>query len=191
MIVRHIIFFVLVGLLGGCAFTPQAVILRPSVDIERSAVGAGKTLKLSVIDERPKTTLGTRGVGGVGEELTISGDLVTIVSDAIKKGLEAKDFDLPKDIIGNDRELRVELRALEYRVLMGFWAGTLKTESTMKGICMFGDSRPYEKLYRGEHQESVQIVQGEEANNKYVNIALSASINQLLSDKELLRCLSK
>ncbi len=191
MIVRSILFFMLITTLGGCAFTPQAVKLQPNVNVEKSTVGADKLVMLSIVDERPRTTLGTRGVRGVGEELTIDGDLVTIVGEALTEGLSSQGFRISKGPVGDERELRIELRALEYRLLMGFWSGTLKTESTMKGICKFGSARPYEKLYRGKHQESVQIVQGEEANNRYVNIALSASINQILSDSAMLRCLSK
>ena len=190
MLALRIIGIALASLLTGCAFTPQAVVLKPEVHTAGSTVGINSPLFLNVIDERTKTTLGTRGVGGVGEELTISGDLTTIVKSALQDGLSKKGFEFDPSQ-KSTRQLRVELRALDYRVLMGFWAGTLKTESALKGICITNGTRAYEKLYRGSHEESVQVVQGEEANNRFVNIALSSSINRLLSDDALIECLAK
>ncbi len=177
--------------LGGCAFTPQAVTLQPDLYQVSSTIGDNKTVKINVVDERTKSTLGTRGARGVGAELTIQGDLVEIVKGTLTRGLTSKGFHVPINSVENERELRVELRSLEYRLVVGFWSGTLNTESAMKGICILNKSRPYEKLYLGEHKESVQVVQFAEANNKYVNNALSASINKMLSDKALLQCLAQ
>ena len=98
---------------------------------------------------------------------------------------------MPVDSLVSDvHELRVEIRSLDYYVTQGFWAGTLRTECALKAYCVIGDSRPYENLYRGEHQESVQIVQSEEANQRYINLAVSNAINALLEDPQLIRSLA-
>jgi len=61
----------------------------------------------------------------------------------------------------------------------------------MKGICIVDSLYPYEKLYRGTHEESVYMFTPTDAQiNKYVNIALSHAINNLLSDSRLLKCLA-
>jgi hypothetical protein len=88
------------------------------------------------------------------------------------------------------RVLRVEIRDLTYKADMGFWAGTLNVDCALKAICQIGQSRPVEKLFRGEHQESIQVVQGEDANIKYVNDAVSKAVNELLGDPELEQCLA-
>ncbi len=189
----RIIPLAIVLIFSGCAFAPQAVLLKPDVNIRSGNIGSNKPIILNVIDERTKTTLGTRAPN-LGADLTIEGDIVETVSDSLSKGLLAQGFQITKSSdegTTKPKELRVELRSLEYRVIRGFFSGTLKTESAMKGICIVDLLRPYEKLYRGAHEESIQIVQTEASNNKYINIALSHTINNLLSDSSLLKCLAK
>ncbi|MFM9969745.1 MAG: hypothetical protein ACKVQK_15245, partial [Burkholderiales bacterium] len=57
--------------ISGCAFSPQAVIISPNVNVQTSRIGTDRAIALAVVDERPRQTLGTRGVRGVGAELTI------------------------------------------------------------------------------------------------------------------------
>lgn len=173
----------------GCAFQQQAVRIEPKLEVAASSIGQGKTVRVSVVDERPKSTLGTRGARGVGAELTIQGDLTDIVRKSVEDGLKAQGF-VPTTGDSEGRELRVEIRNLDYGINVGFWAGTLKVDCALKGICKQGENRPYEKLHRGEFQESIQVVQGQDANNGYVSTAVSKAINALLADKDLLNCLA-
>lgn len=176
---------------SGCAFTPQAVIISPKVDVSASHVGADRTLGLTVVDERPRQTLGTRGVRGVGAELTIQGELQSIVQKALIEGLAKQRF---KPLVGSSpegRELRVEIRNLDYAVNQGFWAGTLRIDVGLKAICVRGTQRPYEQLHRGEVVKSVQTVQGSESNNAYISQAVSDAVNSLLKDQKLSSCLSQ
>ncbi|HEY6545617.1 MAG TPA: YajG family lipoprotein [Dokdonella sp.] len=179
-----------ISLASGCAFAPQAVKLDPVVKVEQSTVGADQAVRVNVVDERPKSTLGTRGAGGVGAELTLEGDLAEIVQRSIREGLRRQGFIASAEKAGQGRELRVEIRSLDYGVTTGFWSGDLRTQCSLKGICIHGSERPYEKLHRGEFKENVQVVQGEDANNVYVNNALSEAINNLLSDEQLIGCLA-
>lgn len=190
IIKKFTLVFFLAHTLGGCTFTPQAVILNPSLQLSTSSIGNNKTVRLNVVDERTKSTLGTRGARGVGAEITIQGDLVEIVGQSLTEGLSSQGFQVSKTS-AEERELRVELRSLEYRTIVGFWSGTVKTESAMKGICILNKSRPYEKLYLGEKNQSVQVVQSAESNNVYINNALSESINKMLSDIKLMQCLAQ
>ncbi len=181
----------IVTLSSGCAFAPQAVIISPELDVQTSKVGAGHSVDLNVIDERPRMTLGTRGVSGVGAELTIDGDLSATVHKVIAEGLARQGFNPLIDSNPEERELRVEIRNLDYTMIMGFWSGTLKVDVGLKAICMRGDERPYEQLHRGEVADSVQVVQSDESNNAYISKAVSAAVKSLLEDRELLACLSE
>jgi uncharacterized lipoprotein YajG len=174
--------------LTGCAFQKQAIRLQPAVNVAASDIGAGKMTMISVSDERPRTTLGTRGVGGIGEQLTIEGDLPSIVQNAIEGGLQKQGFATNGPLAN---QLRVEIRNLDYTVNSGFWAGKLNVEFLLKGICIKGDTRPYEQMYRGEYRKNVQVVQGEDSNNQFVNSVVSDAINSLLNDQALMRCLAQ
>jgi uncharacterized lipoprotein len=180
-----------VALSSGCAFAPQAVIISPMVDVQASEVGADHSVDLNVVDERPRKTLGTRGVRGVGADLTIEGDLSATVQKALVEGLTKQQF---KPLINSNpenRELRVEIRNLDYTMITGFWAGTLNVDISLKAICVRGSQRLYEQLHRGEIAESVQVVQSAEANNSYISQAVSVAVNSLLKDQKLLTCLSE
>jgi uncharacterized lipoprotein len=186
--------FILAGLVvfaSSCAWTPQTVTLRPEIQTTLESVGQGRAILLTVVDERPRTTVGTRAVKGMGAEITVQGDLTNIVRTALSDGLQRQGFVVTSEKPADGRELRVEIRNLDYGVTMGFWAGSLRTECSLKAICIIGSKRPYEQLYRGEHQESVQVVQGAEANEGYLNSALSNAINSLLQDPRLSQALAK
>ena len=172
----------------GCAFQKQAIRLEPAVSVAGSDAGAGRSAVVTVSDERPRATLGTRGVGGIGEQLTLEGDLAKIVDDAVSEGLRKQGFATDGPL---ENQLRVEIRNLDYIVNSGFWEGKLNVEFLLKGICVKGPARPYEQMYRGEFRKNVQVVQGEEHNTQYVNDVVSQSINALLADAEMIRCLAQ
>lgn len=175
---------------SACAFEPQAVVITPKVEAADSRIGANRPINLNVVDERPRSTLGTRGVKGVGADLTISGDLAAIVRDSLIDGLTRQNF---RPLVGQNpesRELRVEIRNLDYTVTQGFWTGSLRVDTSLKTICIRGVQRPYEFLHRGENADDVMVVQTAESNNVYISKAVSAAIASVLKDQALLTCLS-
>jgi uncharacterized lipoprotein YajG len=186
-----IVVAVLAVLVPACAFTPQAVVVKPEIQPTLGATVQGQTVYVTVVDERPRLNLGTRSVKGAGAELTVGGDLTNIVRTAVADGLQRQGFKVTPNKPADGRELRVEVRNLDYGVTQGFWAGTLRTECGLKAICIIGSARPYERLYRGEHMEQVQLVQGNQANERYINSAISRAINLLLQDSELIHCLAQ
>ncbi len=177
-----------VVLSSGCAFQKQAIRLQPSINVANSSVGAGKLTMVTVSDERPRATLGTRGVGGIGEQLTLDGDLVATIKAAVTEGLQRQGFATDGPL---ENQLRVEIRNLDYGVNSGFWAGKLNIEFLLKGVCVKGNSRPYEQMYRGEFRKNVQVVQGADSNTEFVNQVVSQSVNALLNDATMTKCLAQ
>ena len=186
-----IVLAVLAVLTQACALTPQAVTVKPEIQPTFGSTVQGQTVYLNVVDERPRQTLGTRSIKGMGAEITLAGDLANTVRTAIADGLQRQGFIITPNRPTDVRELRVEIRNLEYGVTQGFWAGTLRAECGLKAICIKGSSRHYEKLYRGEHIEKIQFVQGNQANERYINSALSQAITLLLQDSQLIHCLEQ
>lgn len=179
------------ALASGCAFTPQAVSIAPTINVSSSEVGGNRPVGLTVVDERPKKTLGTVGASGVGADISVDGDLVAAVERAVSDGLSRKSFKPMRKATDDKAELRVEIRNLDYTIIRGFWAGTLRVDAGLKGICIRDGKRPYEKLHHGEFVESVQVVQSQSANASYINSAVSDAANKLLNDEELSACLAQ
>ena len=191
MIKSLIVLAVLAVLAPACAYTPQAVVLKPEIQPTLGSNVQGRTVYLTVVDERPRQTLRTRYIMGAGAELTVQGDINNVVRTAVADGLQRQGFVITSLKTADGHELRVEIRNLDYGITQGFWAGTLRTECGLKAICIIGSARPFEKLYRGEHMEKIQVVQGNQANERYINSAISRAINLLLQDSELIHCLAQ
>jgi uncharacterized lipoprotein len=178
-------------LLASCAFTPQQVTLNPQVQVSPGGFGQGRSVPFTAVDERPSSAIGSRGVGGFGAEITSNQDVAAIIHGALSDGLRRQGFS-PVPATGSDaRALRVEIRNLEYKVTPGIFVGTLRTEAVLKGICMMGSGRPYERLYRGQHEESVFVVQFAGQNEEYINRSVSQAVNSLLQDSDLMKCLAR
>jgi uncharacterized lipoprotein YajG len=178
-------------LVSGCACTAQQVNLRPTVAVNRMALGLGqgRPVHVEVADERPANALGTKVPVG-GGEITPVQVPAEVVSDALVDGLDQLGFQPLRDRSNDPPTLRVELRAIDYKVAQGFVAGSLSVDVAMKAICVVESQHKYEKLYRGHHEESIQVVQSQSQNESYINDALSEAINQVLRDRDLLQCLA-
>jgi uncharacterized lipoprotein YajG len=171
------------------AFTPQVIVPKPIISKPVKMVGQGQPVKVTVLDERTNSVLGSRAVQGRGAEITVGGDLATIVREAICDGLQRQGFKILVDPSANNRELRVEIRNLSYTISQGLWLGGLRVECSLKSICYDGSNPLYEKFYRGELTENVGRVPTESENVEYVNTAISRAIDLLLQDEQLIKSL--
>jgi len=126
----------------------------------------------------------------MGGQITLRQDLVSVLQAAIAEALKQQGF-VPVTRVddADGRQLRVEVRNLDYNVIVGFWTGTVRTECALKGICIVGASRPYEEFYRAVREETILFVQSDSANEEYINDVLSRALQELLSDSKLLQCL--
>tara|TARA_R110001583_G_scaffold89304_1_gene230623 strand:+ start:873 stop:1448 length:576 start_codon:yes stop_codon:yes gene_type:complete len=183
--------FFCITLLSSCALTPQQVNLSPDVNVNKTSLGNGQNIILTTVDERTTSTIGNRGIAGFGADITSDNDVVAIVRLEIIKGLEAQSFVISNELNNGPKELRVEIRNLEYKLTSGIFTGTLRTESALKGICLVNGKRSYEHLYRGGSEEQVLVAQFANENSAHINKALTEVIEDLLNDKSLFSCLAE
>ena len=176
-------------LLSGCAWTAQQVNLKPSVTVNEAELGRGQTVYVLVDDERPSNALGTKIPEG-GGQITPIQDPKEVVTQALVLGMTRLGFKPVLSEAGGSPQLRGELRAIDYKINQGFWAGGLTVDVALKAICIVDGQRKYEKLHRGHHEESIQVVQSASNNESYINDALSQAIDQVLTDDALMQCLA-
>ena len=71
------------------------------------------------------------------------------------------------------------------------WTNTLRIDVGLKFICLQGNARLYEKLHRAEKVvNGISTALTAEENNEYISKAISETMNSLLSDAQLMKCLS-
>ena len=132
---------VLASFLGtSCALTPLSVTLKPKVEVAATSLGQGRTVRVTVVDERPRSIVGYRGVGTMGATITTAGDPPSAVQTALADGLKRHGFNPVIGQFPEWRELRAEIRGLDYTLSQAIFASTLRAESTLKGICIIGSS---------------------------------------------------
>ena len=165
--------------------------LQPQVQVSKTNVGDGQTIYLKTLDERTSSAIGTRGISGFGAEITSSDDVANIVHSTISRNLEKQGFEVSNNSTGTTTSLRAEIRNLEYNLTPGIFTGTLRAEAAIKGICITNKETNYEHLYRGESEEQVFVVQFAEENAVHINNSLSAVIQKMFQDSELMSCLKQ
>jgi hypothetical protein len=185
---------VLASFLGAsCALTPLSVTLRPKVEVAATSLGQGRTVGVTVLDERPRSIVGYRGVGPygpTGATITTAGDPSSAVRETLVDGLKRHGFNPVTGQIPEGRELRAEIRGLDYTRSQAIFASTLRAEFTLKGICVIGSARPHEGTYRGQHEESIHIDQDDSGIEEYLNLVSSLAIQRLFQDTQLIQCLA-
>jgi uncharacterized lipoprotein YajG len=177
-------------LLGGCAFTPQQATLNPTLNVTSSEEGKNLSVSIRVIDERPSKSLGRKGsVYGPAAEITLSNDVVAVVHTKLTDAFQKKGFATMAYSDARDPRLTVEIRLLEYSTSTGFWSGGIHVKSAVKANASRA-GHSFEKMYRGEKNEQVIVVPGDDKNEDLINESLSDVLTQVVEDKTLIMFLA-
>lgn len=167
--------------------TPQQVDFKLQVAPASKPVATGQQIGVTVVDERPRDVIGYRGVGKFGATITSKQDLSLSIQSTLLNALKRLGF--APSTAAAPRQLRVEIRNLEYSLIPGVFVGTVETEAALKAICVVDKVPEYDRLYRGKSQEQVIAVQFAAKNEEHINNALSEATQSILDDGQLLTCL--
>jgi uncharacterized lipoprotein YajG len=184
-------FLATVGL-SACAFTPQKAEIQPSLQVYASDIGQGRAVGVLVTDERDTQDLGNRGSALFSKAAKISSDqnLAEVFRRALFDGLKAKGF-APTDISNSpDRQLKLEIRSLNYSTSTGFWTGGVDTKAAIKAIAT-NSGTSYENMYRSANEERVVVVPTAEHNTELLNKVVTDVLSKLFEDQTLLSELAK
>ena len=173
-----------ITMLAACGVVPMEAKLAPVVAVNSIDVGHGRIIGVVVTDERPNHDLGDRSPAG--GHIKMNQDLVAIYQTTVFDGLRRKGF---APVIGPGPEtiLRIEIRSLSYKASMGLVKGNVSVDSTAKAYVTFRGKPLYEHFYRSGENTHPMVVPGAGNSNAKLNGALSATIEQLLEDPDLLR----
>lgn len=177
--------------LFGCAFSPQKVMLEPTLKLSETNIGKGAQVSLDVVDERDDTSIGHRGtVYGKAAKISSNQDITQVFSDAITKGLKRNGFFPVNSSDNSARQLKVQIRLIRYETSTGFWTGGVHTKAAIKVIAS-NNNKTYENLYRVENEKRVLFVPDGKENNRLINDIVSEVINELFNDQKLMSFLTE
>ena len=181
----------LLSLIGGCALTPQKVLVNPDVRVIESEAGKGKTVALKVTDTRADKILGYRTTRLDKDSVVLTdSDIAKVVQQKLYEGLKKYGFNV--DVLSEDapRSLKVEVQTLQYSAPTGSWTGGIRILARLKVFVKNGDTT-YENLYEIENKERVIIKPSQDKNEELINKTLSDVLQRMLHDQRLIALLAK
>ncbi len=177
----------LAAMLSGCAVTSMDAKIDPTPSVQQSQVGAGKTVSVSVSDERPSDTLGKRSPAGGTIKMTQ--DLKSIYQAAIIKGLESKGFKAVGASAPDATPLKVEIRGLDQVSTAGLWTMGSNISAAIKVYAGNGPNR-YEQMYRGAAEHRTIAVSGAKSLNEKMNGVVNSQLESMFADNALMTVLA-
>jgi uncharacterized lipoprotein len=176
--------------LTGCAFVSQTVHLSPQPRFTSLNAGHGAPVVVRVVDARPSTRIGYRGMDSKLGDIMTEDDVPGVVQKAILDGLKAKGFSASA-FSGqpSGRILRVELRSLEYTTEVDFMKGSVQTKTELQAYFRSGETL-YSHLYRGEVKQSAVEAPRAKINETLINKSLTGALEQLLEDQSLVQIMA-
>ncbi len=171
-------------LVGGCAISPQSIELNPSVTVEKSNIGQGRSLNLTVIDKRPVKTLGSRG--GIYSDtalVTIAGGPEEPIRQELVGALNGYGFSVI-DAANADIDLTIEIETLGYQTQGDKYPLLIKNNILLKAICNKKGSE-FISRYSANKEEEVLVPPTANKNERMINSLVSKALSALVKDKKL------
>jgi len=174
--------------LGACAISPQAISLNPSITVDKTNIGQGRTLNLSVIDKRPGKALGSRG--GIYSDtalVTIAGGPEEPIRQELVGALSGYGFNVI-DAANADIDLTIEIEALGYQTVGSKYPLLIKNNVLLKAICHNEDSE-FISRYSATKEGEVLMPPTTNQNERMINGLVSKALSALVQDQKLLNFL--
>lgn len=177
----------LFALLSGCALSPQTVRIHPALDVSQLAPRAQvKSIALSVGDTRQNRIVGYRGGVYATASITADANLTGAVRAELSHALGKLGLQVVEDGANADISLGVEIAELGYAVTEDRVTRTIETVAMVRGKSTAGAvTRTGE--YRDRRTKEVVKAPSDEDNEELLNDVLSASLQRLVSDPDLLQ----
>lgn len=175
----------------GCNLKPENIRFAPQLDVRQANVGEGKVVGLEVADTRPDKQIGIVGdpkiksINVTAEDASPSA-IYKQAADALTK----LGFKVEPGSDATDRVLRLEVRQLQYESLKRPFTFDNKSEVLVGAVVKNGGER-YERTYETEETSTTGGPPSQSEISKTVNRLLSASLNDVLADKQLMTLLAK
>ena len=176
-------------LIGGCAVSPQSVVVNPQASVSGPAYGQGRALAIEVEDRRASSVLGTRG--GVYE----SSSVITIansIDDALLLATSKAALQLGFDGTGSatPATMTVILDELNYDTKTQGIVNNISIDAKITIIVRVGGSS-HTGHYQTQRSHKLTKFPNAQENQAFVNEVLSTSLERGFSDLSLANFLAQ
>ncbi len=178
-------------IIQGCNLKPESIRFAPQLEVRQNDIGQGKGVGVEVADARPDKQLGIVGdpkiksINVTAEDASPSA-IYKEAADALTK----LGFKVEPASDASERVLRLEVRELHYESLKRPFTFDNKADVLVGAVVKNGGER-YERTYQTEETSTTGGPPSQSEISKTVNRLLSASLNDVLADKQLMAVLAK
>jgi uncharacterized lipoprotein YajG len=185
---KKIIFLSLIFLSFSCAHHNQKIDVDVVLKQEKSYVGHNINIDLKVIDDRvddkflgEKTFLNDEKI-----KIFSSKNLAKIFAEKLTKGFEFQGF-----VVGKGKSFELKIKEISYNSNKKFFIGNSVANSSIEAIVKNSDGSVFSKNFSLNLKRKHLIGSFESTDAEIVNQLVEETINDILSNQELLKYLVK
>ncbi|MCD6150826.1 MAG: hypothetical protein J7J70_04110 [Deltaproteobacteria bacterium] len=185
------IMIVSITLMVGCASLPQRLAIQPSIQtVAGDIIVDHQEISLRVIDLRPEDQLGYLEDGhGNRQPFLSTRELDMVIDKAVAAGLRKKGFIPLSGVHENNISLAVEIQEFNHRVSPGIVKVPVQTKISLRTTAVNGGHK-LTSYYSIDKQAVLALRPGIQQNQRLVNEALTAVLEQIFQDQKLLNMLT-
>ncbi|MDX1657160.1 MAG: YajG family lipoprotein [Candidatus Competibacteraceae bacterium] len=176
--------YLALGLLTGCALSPQTVALTPRVDAPAPVIGGGRSLALEVVDARSSPVFGSRGGVYKTALITSRTPVDQVVREALAERLTASGFRVVDPDQPSPLGLSVTIERVDYRASGQPLVNQVRLEAEIRARARSG-GRELTGHYRSSLTRQVLKAPDEAANERLIDQLLGEVLARLLRDAAL------
>jgi len=170
-------------IMGGCAVSPQSVVLYPQATLTGPLYGQGRTMTIQVEDRRSSSVLGSRGgIYETSSVISISNDISAALLAAAQKATSQLGFNGSSS--SAPAHLTLILEGLSYDTQTVNLINTINIEANITLTTTVGGSS-HTGHYRTQRSHKFPRLPDAQKNQEIISEALSTSLERGFSDISL------
>ena len=170
-------------IMGGCAVSPQSVVLYPQATLTGPLYGQGRTMTIQVEDRRSSSVLGSRGgIYETSSVISISNDISAALLAAAQKATSQLGFNGSSS--SAPAHLTLILEGLSYDTQTVNLINTINIEANITLTTTVGGSS-HTDYYRTQRSHKFPRLPNAQKNQEIISEALSTSLERGFSDISL------
>ena len=185
------IMIVFIMLMVGCASLPQRLAIQPPIQtVAGDIIADHQEISLRVIDSGAENPLGYLEDGhGNRQPFLSTQELDMVIDKAVAAGLRKKGFIPLSGVHENNISLAVEIQEFNHHVSPGIVKVPVQTKISLRTTAVNG-VRKLTSYYSIDKQAVLALRPGIRQNQRLVNEALAAVLEQIFQDQKLLNILA-